>query len=329
MIVKYLDQSEYEMWDNFVTVSPQGYVWDYSWWISILNSNFKICALIDDDNLIVAGIVLTFSETRTVVGPKLTQSTGLLFQDMSKINNMRYQKQLTNQKEYTKQIFDFIEKDFDVFHVKFHYNYDYWLPLYWRGYKQTTCYTYIIDFKNYILDEEFKRFSKGHKWTLNKVEKKSDLKVSEVYDIEEYLLESNKTYQRQGVVRPYTDDLIKQLYRELKLRNMVKIFKIEDRNKNIHAIACYLISHDEVYYWLGASDENLRDSGGHTYLTWYAIKYFSNIVRYFNFGGSMIEHVERNFRNFGSPFRLYSYISRDKRSIITKVFSKIKNNINK
>lgn len=329
MIVKYLNQCEYGMWDNFVATSPQGYVWDYSWWVSILNNNFKICALIDDDNLIVAGIVLTFAESRAVVGPKLTQSTGLLFQDMSKINNMRYQKQLTNQKEYTKQIFDFIEKDFDVFQIKFHYNYEYWLPLYWRGYKQTTCYTYIIDFKDYILEEEFKRFSKGHKWTLNKVEKKSDLEVYEVDDIEEYLQESNKTYLRQGVKRPYTDELIKQLYCELRLRNMVKIFKIEDSHKNIHAIACYLISHNEVYYWLGASDENLRDSGGHTYLTWYAIKYFSKQVRFFNFGGSMIEHVERNFRNFGSPFRLYSYISIDKRPKFVKIFTQLKQLIKK
>ena len=83
-------------------------------------------------------------------------------------------------------------------------------------------------------------------------------------------------------------------------RGMGTILKIVDSQNQIHAITFYLHNQKEVYYWLGASDEKLRDSGGHTYLTWYAIRYFSDKVHIFNFGGSMIEHVERNFRNFSS-----------------------------
>jgi len=88
-------------------------------------------------------------------------------------------------------------------------------------------------------------------------------------------------------------------------RGMGTILKIVDSQNQIHAITFYLHNQKEVYYWLGASDEKLRDSGGHTYLTWYAIRYFSSKVHFFNFGGSMIEHVERNFRNFSSKPRQY------------------------
>lgn len=149
MTVKCLEQSEYNDWDLFVEKSPQGYVWDYSWWTEILtDGKFRICALIDDDNRIIAGIVLSCPQKGVYCGLNLTQANGILFEDMSKINNMRYQKQLTNQKEYTNLLFDFLEKDFDSFDMKFYYRYDYWLPLYWRGYRQTTRYTYIIDYNN-------------------------------------------------------------------------------------------------------------------------------------------------------------------------------------
>lgn len=306
MIVRYLSEADYNIWNRFVDESPQGYIWDYSWWLEIVtNSDFQICALFDDDNLIVAGLALPYFSTRCIYQPPLTQSIGILYENMERNNNIRLQKQLTKQKEYSNQIIDFILKDIKKFSVQFNYNYDYWLPLYWKGFKQTTRYTYVIDYSQYILDEEFKRFSKGHKWILNKVEKKSDLRVVKIEDIEEYLAESDKTYRRQGIKKPYSNELVRLLYKELKEREMGTILKIVDSINQTHAIAVYLHNNKEVYYWLGASDERLRESGGHTYLTWYAIRYFSDKVRFFNFGGSMLEQVERNFRNFSATPRQY------------------------
>ena len=306
MVVRYLTENDYDIWNRFVDESPQGFIWDYSWWLQVVTgSDFRICALFDDDNLIVAGLALPYYSTRNIHQPLLTQSLGVLYEDMGKCNNMRLQKQLTKQKEYSNQLFDFVLKDIKKFMIQFNYNYDYWLPLYWKGFKQTTFYTYVIDYSNYVLDEEFKRFSKGHKWILNRVEKKSDLVVKETDDVEEYLAESDKTYQRQNVKKPYSNELVRLLYRECKKRSMATILKIVDSANQPHAVAIYLHNKNEVYYWLGASDERLRESGGHTYLIWYAIRYFSDKVRYFNFGGSMIEQVERNFRNFSAIPRQY------------------------
>ena len=312
MNVRYLGGSEYQLWDAFVEESPQGFIFDYSWWAEILtDGDFKICSLFDDDNVIVAGIVLPFFRSGKIRTPILTQSMGLLFEDFSKQNNIRLQKQLTKQKEYTGIIWDFIFNDIKhYFDIQFNYHYDYWSPLYWKGCAQRTHYTFIIDYSNYIPAEEFKRFSKGHKWILNRVENKSDLKVVETSDVEEYLTESYKTYKRQGVKRPYSDDVVRKLYSELSRRGMAKIFKCVDTAGRIHGITFFIFDKREVYYWLGASDSELRESGGHTYLVWHAIQYFADKVRTFNFGGSMIEAVDKNFRNFSSvpkPYYLISY----------------------
>lgn len=310
-MVKYLTEEEYQKWDEFVDSSPQGFIFDYSWWTAILTENdFKICALFDDDDIIVAGIILPFFSKGHIHMPILTQSQGILFEDMSKRNNMRLQKQMTTQKEYTNAIWSFIEIDIKSLNLQFNYNYDYWSPLFWKGCQQTTRYTYIIDYSGYVPSEEFKRFSKGHKWILNKVEKKSDLKVVETENVDEYLRESTKTYERQGSKRLYSDKIVKELYKELKQRGMAKIFKCVDPEGRIHGITFFIYNKKEVYYWLGASDAELRESGGHTYLVWYGIQYFADKVKTFNFGGSMIEAVERNFKNFSSlpkPYYVISY----------------------
>lgn len=75
MIVRYLLEDDYETWNHFVEQSPQGFIWDYSWWLEIVtDGDYKICALFDDDNLIVAGISLPFFSTGTIRQPLLTQS---------------------------------------------------------------------------------------------------------------------------------------------------------------------------------------------------------------------------------------------------------------
>lgn len=322
MEIKHLDESEYALWDKFVDDSPQGFIFDYSWWIDILTKgDFRICALFDDDHFIVAGIVLPFYKKGIIHMPILTQSLGILFEDMSKRNNMRLQKQMTTQKEYTNTIWGFIEGDIKSINLQFNYNYDYWSPLFWKGCQQTTRYTYIIDYSGYVPEEEFKRFSKGHKWILNKVEKKSDLKVVETDNVDEYLNESIKTYERQGTKRIYSDEIVKKLYKELKQRGMAKIFKCVDPEGRIHGITFFIYNKKEAYYWLGASDADLRESGGHTYLVWFAIQYFADKVNIFNFGGSMIEAVERNFKNFSSIPKAYYVITYDK----TAKWSQIKN----
>lgn len=320
--VRFLEDTEYEWWDNFVDKSPQGFLFSKSWWLDILTSgDFKICIVIEG-NEILAGLLIPFISQKKAQHILLTQSLGMLFADFGK-GNMRLQKQLTKQKEFTYLILNFAEKHYNHFFQKFHYNYTYWLPFYWKGYKQTSHYTYLINYKNFIPDEEFTRFSKGHKWTINKVRNKSDLKVSECFDLKEFYAEAQKTYERQKMKIGYSYELLEKLHENLMKRGNCKIFKITDSNNVIHAMEYFIYNHKEAYYWLGTSDEEHRDSGGHTYLTWHAINYFCGKVDIFNFGGSMIEQVERNFRNFSAEPYQYFAISKGHRNSVSLVKNKL------
>ena len=305
MEIRFLEESEYRIWDKFVDTSPQGFIFSKSYWLDTMtDKNYKICIL-ENENEIYAGIVLPNFKRKKIKNILLTQSTGILFRDMS---SMKEQKILTNEKEYTNLLINYLKNnnliiDFDLC---FNPNYKYWLPLYWNGFKQTTRYTYYLNYKKINLSEEFKKFSKGHKWTLNKVEKNENIKVEETDNLEEVYEVLRKTYEKEKKEIIYSLQLLKKIDNILRKREEIKIFKIYDKSSNkIHAVGVFIYNEKEVYYWLGGSDEKCRKEGTHTYLIWKAINYFANKTQKFNFGGSMIEEIEKNFRNFGGELTPY------------------------
>lgn len=305
MEVRFLTQEMSNAWNNFVDESPQGSIYCYDWWLNaVTGGDYKICVVIYDDGSIQAGLVLPFFSTRFIKRPRNSYYQGFLFFSPDK-QNIRLQKYLTNQKEHTNAILDFIKPYCKNFKFSSHYNYTYWSPLYWRGFNQTTAYTYLIDYSNYIPEEEFKRFSKGHKWILNKVEKKSDLRVEEG-TIEDYMALIKELCKAKNMA--FDEKFHRDLHDVVVAHNAGIIFKIVDSNNNMHAVEYYLYDKNEAYYWSGANDERYRDSGGHTALTWYAIRYFAAKVKRFNFCGSMLETVEKNYRNFSAVPIPYSNI---------------------
>jgi hypothetical protein len=306
--VRYLKVDEYALWDRFVDQSEQGSIFSKSWWLTATtNNNFEICVC-EGDGEIFAGMPLPFFNTGNIRMPKLTQSVGILFKD--KIDT-KLQKKLTNQKEHTNLIIEHIKDGIKNLDLSFHYNYNYWSPLFWLGFKQTTKYTYLIDYEDFQADTHFVSFSKGHKWVLNKAARNADLVIEELSDLEMFYREAEKTYQRKGLKISYSFAQLKAIDDVLSQNEARKIFKISDKDGNIHAVNYYLYDQNEVYYWLGASDEQHRGSGAHTYLIWHSIKYFSDKSKRFNFGGSMMEEVDKNFRNFGSRpapyYQIYKY----------------------
>lgn len=306
--VRFLTPEEYPAWDNFVDQTDQGSLFSKSWWLAVTTKNsFRICVA-EGDGEIFAGLPLPYYDTRHIRMPRLSQSGGILFREKK---DTKLQKKLTNQKEYTNLIFEFIRDQIKTFDISFNHNYAYWSPLFWLGFKQTTKYTYLIDYKDFDATGHFVSLSKGHKWVVNKAARNESLSIKEISDLDVFYHEAKKTYARKNLNIGYSLEELAQLDLVLKEQNARKIFIVTDDENNIHAVNYFIYDKNEVYYWLGASDEQHRSSGGHTYLIWHAIKYFSDKTERFNFGGSMMEDVDKNFRNFGATpapyYRIYKY----------------------
>jgi hypothetical protein len=90
------------------------------------------------------------------------------------------------------------------------------------------------------------------------------------------------------------------------------IFKAIDNLNQVHAMLYVAFNAKSAYVLLSGSDAKYRKLGGHTLVMWEAVRYFSDKVEYFNFGGSDIERIEAHLRGFGGSLTPYFHIYNEK-----------------
>ena len=287
--------------------SPQGDIFCYSWWLeAITKSNFKILAVLENDE-IVAGIPLAFDSQNKINIPPLTRTLGVLYK------NKEYQsarKKASTERKWLIELMKYLPLD-DFVQMCMHHNFTDWLPFRWNGFSQTTRYTYILNYKDKTLnvlwnnmDYENRRIIKRSTENGIRIEITDDFELVYHYQL--------LSYERQGLKFriPYFD--LKLLDEVIGKRNNRVIFKAVDNINQVHAVIYIAFNNKSAYYLLSGSDPKLRKLGGHMVVLWEAIKYFSDKVGYFNFGGSDIERIESHVRGFGGSITPYFHIYNDK-----------------
>lgn len=235
--------------------------------------------------------------------PKLTQKLGPYIKYP---NGQKYAKKLS----YEKEIMDILINSFpkvDYFRQNFNYTYLNWLPYYWKGYKQTTRYTYILnDISNFELCyENFVQAKKKNiKKAQNLVEVKFDLSADEFYANHKYTL----SLQNKKIV--YSKDLFKKIYNSVYRNSAGRTIYAVDFNGNIHAALLVIWDENSAYDLISTIDPTYRNSGAASLLILEMIKYLQKITLKFDFEGSMIENVENSFRQFGAVQTPYFQITK-------------------
>jgi lipid II:glycine glycyltransferase (peptidoglycan interpeptide bridge formation enzyme) len=225
--------------------------------------------------------------------PKLTQFLGPYIKYPE---GQKYGKRLSWEKEVMNYFIDHLPK-YDDFNMNFHHTVTNWLPFYWKGFKQTTRYTYRID-KDTKTDE----LSKNLETDIRRRRKKaqhSGVEVVESDDIEQFYRLNTMTFDRQGIEIPYSLEFIKNLYRKLKEKNACKIFVATHEKK---AIAAAFLVYDtrSVFYLMGGLDSNRKELGGMDMVLYRSIEFALDNRLDFDFEGSMVESIEKYFRSFGA-----------------------------
>jgi len=237
--------------------------------------------------------------------PKLTQFLGPYIKYPK---GQKYYKKLSWEKEIMNYFIDNLPK-FDYFNMNFHYSITNWLPFYWRGFKQTTRYTYIIE-KNIDLEMLSKNFETDIRRRRRRKAYSVGVKVYEDKDIKKFYELNKMTFIRQGKKIPYSFEFIKSLYESCKKDGACKMFFA--KNKDGVVIAGNFLIYDEntVYYLMGGIDPNYKDLGGMDVVQYESIKFALKSGRKFDFEGSMIESIEKYFRSFGAIQKPYFNISK-------------------
>ena len=107
----------------------------------------------------------------------------------------KYSKKLGKEKEILTELIRQIPET-DFFLQNWDHRYTNWLPFYWRGYQQTTNYTYVISnlfFRRYLV-----RFQDKVRWEINKAKNKYDLRLLENQRLTNSFM-SDKIYSRKNI----------------------------------------------------------------------------------------------------------------------------------
>ena len=234
--------------------------------------------------------------------PKLTQILGPYIKYPK---NQKYYKKLSWEKEVMNYFIDNLPK-FDYFNMSFHYSITNWLPFYWRGFKQTIRYTYVVE-NNLTLEELSKNFETDTRRRRRRKAEKLGIKAYESNELEKFYKLNEMTFKRQGLSIPYSYEFIKRIYHSI--NQNTKIFFAEHEKKVI-AVIFLIFDEKRVYYLMGGIHPAYKNLGAMDLLQYESIKFaLENNLKY-DFEGSMIESIEKYFRSFGAIQKPYNNVSK-------------------
>jgi len=237
--------------------------------------------------------------------PKLTQTLGPYIKYPQ---GQKYYKKLSWEKELRDELIDQLPL-FDYFYQQWNHSVNNWLPFYWRGFSQTTRYTYVIqesikieDFDD-LIENDIRRRRR------RKAEK-TGIIIIESNDVDVLYQLICQTFGRQGIQVPFSLALINKLYKACKANAAAKILVAKDQSNNDIAANLLVADKSSVYYLLGGIRTDKKDLGGMDVVQHESIKYALSEGKNFDFEGSMLEGVEKYFRSFGAIQKPYFAISK-------------------
>lgn len=233
--------------------------------------------------------------------PKLTQFMGPWIKYPK---DQKYSTRLSHEKELMTALIDELP-DYDFFYQEFKHSVTNWLPFYWKGFSQTTRYTYVIN----NLQKPDLIWSNMQKNIRTDIKKAENLvSIESTQKIEEFYKVNKLTFARQQISIPYSLEFIQGITKSCAKHDSFQIYLARDAKEKIHAAIYIVWDEDSTYYLLGGGDPELRNSGATSLLMWHAIKQAKDHSKNFDFEGSMIENVEHFFRSFGAEQTPYHNI---------------------
>jgi len=294
-------------------------VFSRDWWLDAVCGDDWDVLLYEKKGKILAAMPLYTPCKHLVTMPHYTHTMGVWFSDESA--DTKYSSRLEHRQSIC-QYFIVSLSRYRSFLQYFNYELTDWLPFYWKGYSQTTRYTYILhDIKNLEklevgMTQQIRRNIKSAK--------SAHIHVQRGLTAEQLLKVQEQTFRRQQIKNKQHSDVLLRLIATARERGQGEIFGGLDDDGNLHAAVFIVWQDSSAYYIAGGGDPALRQSGAHSLVMWEAIQYASRFTDHFDFDGSMLPGVERFFREFGAVQTPYFTISRGKPGLLDRARIKLK-----
>jgi hypothetical protein len=213
---------------------------------------------------------------------------------------------LTFEKEVMTELIERLPA-YDSFSQQFDYTIQNWLPFYWKGFQQTTRYTYVIDDIR-DLTKVVANFEHSKRKNVKRAEKTLhvdfDLTAGDFYRNHEL------TLGKQNAKISYREDLFLRLHAAARRNDAGTIICARDDAGAIHGAIFAIWDANSAFDLISTIDPDLRNSGSAALLVRELIRYLADKTTRFDFEGSMIEPVEESFRRFGAVQKPYFLVTK-------------------
>lgn len=305
---------------EFFLSHPDICIFSSPWWLDAAAGEGKwdVVLIKDKNGVIQASFPYICLRRKFVIRhitmPVLTQKLGpYIVYDPNKITEM---KKLGTEHEIYDRIIDSLPK-YDYLVVNFDQSYKNWLAFYWRGFTQTTRYSYRI----YNIKDHNFVFGGYAKYKKQKIQKAKNLVLKFDLDFDKFYDYFELSIKERGEKVSYSRELFKRICSAVYEHNQGRIFYCEDENKKIHAVNLTVWDNECAYYLVAMRSPDYKTSGGTEFLVDETIKYVSQYVDVFDFEGSMIKGVEESFRWYGAHQTEYYSISHLKNPMLGLYFA--------
>jgi len=287
-------------------------IFSQAWWLdSVCGDAWDVC-LVEKNGQIHAsmpyGIKKRYGFT-LLTHPLLTQNLGPWF----RVLTGKYGKILSQQKDLMEDLIEQLPS-YDYFNQSWHYSQSNWLAFYWKGFRQTTRYTYVLEELG-DLDRVWMGFQENVRREVRKAKKKNII-INVDLPVDDFINLNRLTFVRQGMAMPYSEVFLKNVTKKALERQQCKWFIAQDEKGQNHAGVFIIWDENSAYYLMGGGDPELRNSGATSLCMWEAIQFAATVTQKFDFEGSMIEPIERFFRGFGAVQKPFFSVSKTNSKMI-------------
>jgi hypothetical protein len=314
---------------------PSVSIFLHPFWLDVVckNGTWDVCLSYDNAGVIDGVLVYYKVKLKGIITaiamPELTPNAGIWLRLPShKTNGIKRHSVYTNTKKIVETLVSQLP-EVPIYCQHFHYALTDWQPFFWKKYRQTTHYSYILD----NLDDLAEIYSdlKGSVRTdLKKAERLvsiENLRETTPTDLAEFYEVVNLSFRKQGMKPFYTLEMLQELDTVLAQKSARKLFlargtegssdieneELKIKNGAIHGGVYIIIWNGTAHYIAGGSHPDLRQSGAMSLLIWRAIEWAATQgCHTFDFEGSMIPQVETLFRAFGGKQKPFFRMTKTK-----------------
>jgi Acetyltransferase (GNAT) domain len=294
----------HDAYEGFVARSPQGSVFATAWWLDAVAPGRWRAHTLEENGTIVAAWPTVVRSSRwgeIHEGAPLTPFLGPLLSGEGNAVRRRAHE--------IAEIELLLEKIGSCAHIEARCNpaFDYWTPLSWHGFSQTTHYTWRLpDLSD--LDGIFRGVRENIRREIRKAEKRG-IRV-EHGSLTDFL-EIHRAIQSPShleATRARNRRVLEDIEAAASARDARVILVARDEDGRPHTAGYFVRDGRWVYYLVGGSDPELRTSGAGSLVMWKGIEYAAERGLSFDFEGSMVPSVERFFRSFAGVPTPYSIV---------------------